>query len=132
MLLPLYWLAIVITGGRPQWLFNVEEGTGRWYLRFMAYALMLRDEYAPYSMDPDAPVVSNFKAFLQGIALIGAIMSVISQLAGRGGGSDDYWWPESTDDDDRTSYDASAHEEAEEPAQLSRRSVPARPPVSNR
>lgn len=118
LLLPLYWLAIVITGNRPQWLFNVEEGTGRWYLRFMAYVLMLRDEYPPYSMDPDAPVVSNFKAFLQGIALIGAIMSVISQLAGRGGGSDDYWWPESTDDDTTPSYDASGYEEAEEAAQV--------------
>lgn len=109
LLLPVYWLAIVITGTRPQWLFNVEEGTGRWYLRFVAYVLMLRDEYPPYSMDPDAPVVSNFKAFLQGIALIGAIASVIDQLAGRGGGSDEYWWPEASNGD-------SAYEEADEPA----------------
>ena len=43
------WLAILITGRYPQWLFNYIVGTMRWALRVTAYALFLvTDRYPPF------------------------------------------------------------------------------------
>jgi hypothetical protein len=105
LLLPVFWVAILLTGERPQWLFNFMEGTGRWYLRLYAYLLLLRDEYPPYSMDKNAPVSSNVTAFIMGITFIGVLAAVGSQFGNSGrGNDDDDWWPESStdaiDDDD--------------------------------
>lgn len=47
------WFAILFTGKFPESLFHFLVGVGRWQLRVSAYTNLLRDEYPPFSMDPN-------------------------------------------------------------------------------
>jgi len=45
------WVAILITGRYPQWIFDYVVGVGRWLLRVEAYAIYLvTDRYPPFSL----------------------------------------------------------------------------------
>jgi hypothetical protein len=46
------WVAILVTGSYPQALYEFSVGVFRWSLRVEAYALLMRDEYPPFSFDP--------------------------------------------------------------------------------
>ena len=54
------WIAIVITGNMPRGLWNFGVGYMRWRTRTMAYLLLHRDEYPPFSMDEDANYPASF------------------------------------------------------------------------
>ena len=44
------WLAIIFTGAYPEGLYNFAVGYMRWSLRVEAYALLLNDEFPPFSL----------------------------------------------------------------------------------
>lgn len=46
------WFAIVLTGAYPESLYRFAVGVLRWNIRVQAYALLMRDEYPPFSMEP--------------------------------------------------------------------------------
>ncbi len=48
------WWAILFTGRFPRGLHRFGTGAMRWYQRQLAYLLLLRDEYPPYSISADA------------------------------------------------------------------------------
>lgn len=84
------WLAILITGRYPRGLFRFGVGVLRWYQRQVAYLLLLRDEYPPYSIKADArpgtelwSAVIGFPLFAGYVAL--AFLPFFGLL---GGGSD--------------------------------------------
>ena len=45
------WLAILFTGSYPEGLYRFAIGYLRWSLRVEAYALLMHDEYPPFSLD---------------------------------------------------------------------------------
>jgi hypothetical protein len=45
------WLAILISGSYPEGLYRFSIGYLRWSLRVEAYALLMHDEYPPFSLD---------------------------------------------------------------------------------
>lgn len=45
------WLAILFTGAYPEGLYRFAIGFLRWSLRVEAYALLMHDEYPPFSLD---------------------------------------------------------------------------------
>ena len=45
------WFAILFTGHFPDALYRFGVGMLRWNIRVEAYALLLRDEYPPFSLD---------------------------------------------------------------------------------
>lgn len=45
------WLSILFTGEYPQGLYNFGIGVFRWNTRVEAYALLLVDEFPPFSLD---------------------------------------------------------------------------------
>lgn len=45
------WLAILFTGSYPEGLYRFGIGYLRWTLRVEAYALLMHDEYPPFSLD---------------------------------------------------------------------------------
>jgi hypothetical protein len=76
----LAWWAILFTGRYPRGFFNFNVGVIRWTLRAGAYTNLLRDEYPPYSMRPEAKA-SGWKAIAIGIvAGIFAIATMIAAL----------------------------------------------------
>jgi hypothetical protein len=56
------WIVIVITGGMPQGLWSFMSGYMRWKTRAMAYVLLHRDEYPPFSMDEDGSYAARYVA----------------------------------------------------------------------
>lgn len=46
----LAWLAILITGRYPEWLYGFGLGVFAWNVRVEAYLLLLRDEYPPFTL----------------------------------------------------------------------------------
>ena len=43
------WIAILVTGSQPRWIFQLMEGFMRWWLRVGAYAFLLTtDRYPPF------------------------------------------------------------------------------------
>lgn len=46
------WFAILFTGSLPRGLFDFIAGYDRWWLRFLAYVLLLTDEYPPFTNSP--------------------------------------------------------------------------------
>ncbi len=46
------WFAILFTGRYPKGLFDLAVGYLRWNARMGAYAMLLRDEYPPFRMEP--------------------------------------------------------------------------------
>ena len=43
------WIAILVTGSQPRWIFQLVEGFMRWWLRVGAYAFLLTtDRYPPF------------------------------------------------------------------------------------
>ena len=44
------WLMILVTGEYPRGLYDFALGVFRWYIRVEAYALLLVDEYPPFSL----------------------------------------------------------------------------------
>ncbi|MGH9044903.1 MAG: DUF4389 domain-containing protein [Acidimicrobiales bacterium] len=46
------WFAIVFTGKYPQGLYHFGVGAMRWNVRVESYALLLRDEYPPFRLEP--------------------------------------------------------------------------------
>ena len=45
------WIAILITGTQPQWVFRYVEGVMRWTIRVVAYAFLLTtDQYPPFQL----------------------------------------------------------------------------------
>jgi hypothetical protein len=59
------WVAILITGKYPEGIWRLELGLSRWLLRVLAYALLLYDEYPPFSLglheaSPPPPDESSF------------------------------------------------------------------------
>lgn len=49
------WFAILITGRYPEGIWRLVAGLNRWLLRVLAYALLLRDEYPPFSLGLHEP-----------------------------------------------------------------------------
>lgn len=45
------WFAILFTGSYPEGLYNFAIGYMRWSMRVSAYALLMRDEYPPFSLN---------------------------------------------------------------------------------
>jgi hypothetical protein len=45
------WIAILVTGRHPEGLYRFAIGMVRWNIRVEAYALLLRDEYPPFTLD---------------------------------------------------------------------------------
>ncbi len=45
------WLSILFTGSYPEGLYRFAVGYLRWSLRVEAYALLIHDEYPPFSLD---------------------------------------------------------------------------------
>jgi hypothetical protein len=46
------WFAILFTGAYPEGLYRFAVGVMRWSLRVESYALLMRDEYPPFSFEP--------------------------------------------------------------------------------
>ncbi len=46
------WFAILFTGSYPEGMYNFSAGVMRWNVRVETYALLMRDEYPPFSMQP--------------------------------------------------------------------------------
>ena len=46
------WFAILFTGRYPEGLYRFAVGVLRWNVRVQAYALLMRDEYPPFRLDP--------------------------------------------------------------------------------
>lgn len=46
------WFAILFTGRYPEGLYRFAVGVLRWNIRVQAYALLMRDEYPPFRVDP--------------------------------------------------------------------------------
>ena len=46
------WFAILFTGAYPEGLYTFGVGVMRWSIRVESYALLMRDEYPPFSMEP--------------------------------------------------------------------------------
>ena len=46
------WFAILFTGSYPEGLYKFAVGVMRWSTRVECYALLMRDEYPPFSMEP--------------------------------------------------------------------------------
>ncbi|HEV3353875.1 MAG TPA: DUF4389 domain-containing protein [Acidimicrobiales bacterium] len=46
------WFAILFTGSYPKGLYEFGVGVMRWEIRVESYALLMRDEYPPFSFDP--------------------------------------------------------------------------------
>jgi hypothetical protein len=55
--------AILFTGNYPRGLFNFVLGIQRWGVNVGAYAISLRDEYPPFSMDPGEYAVTYDVAY---------------------------------------------------------------------
>ena len=51
------WSAILVTGSYPEGLRRLMIGLNRWYLRVMAYYLLLRDEFPGFTLGLDEPPV---------------------------------------------------------------------------
>jgi hypothetical protein len=45
------WVAALVGGSVPQGLHDFMAGLGRWFTRVNAYAMLLTDEYPPFSLD---------------------------------------------------------------------------------
>jgi len=45
--------AVLITGKYPQGMFNFVVGVNRWAYRVMAYTMLMRDGYPPFTLAPD-------------------------------------------------------------------------------
>lgn len=45
------WFAVLLTGRLPEWVHTFLLGAGRWSTRVYVYALLLRDEYPPFSLE---------------------------------------------------------------------------------
>lgn len=46
------WFAILFTGAYPEGLYQFGVGAMRWNVRVESYALLMRDEYPPFRLDP--------------------------------------------------------------------------------
>lgn len=46
------WFAILFTGSYPRGMYEFGLGVMRWSIRVEAYALLMRDEYPPFSLQP--------------------------------------------------------------------------------
>src|SRR4030042_914869 len=45
------WLAILVRGRIPRWLFDFQVGVNRWLNRTLGYTLLLTDRYPPFEGD---------------------------------------------------------------------------------
>jgi len=45
------WLAVLVRGRMPHWLFDFQVGVNRWLNRALGYALLLTDRYPPFEGD---------------------------------------------------------------------------------
>ncbi len=51
LVIVLAWVAILLTGKYPRWMFNFVEGVLRWNNRVIAYAgTLVTDKYPPFSL----------------------------------------------------------------------------------
>jgi hypothetical protein len=46
------WFAILFTGAYPEGLYKFGVGVMRWGVRVESYALLMRDEYPPFTFEP--------------------------------------------------------------------------------
>jgi hypothetical protein len=72
----LAWFAILITGRYPRGLFKFSVGVGRWYQRQIAYYLLLRDEYPPYSINANARPGNEWVSGIIGLPFFGLYMAL--------------------------------------------------------
>ncbi|HZU76143.1 MAG TPA: DUF4389 domain-containing protein [Dehalococcoidia bacterium] len=56
------WFAILFSGRYPEGIRRLVVGLNRWYLRVLAYALLLRDEYPPFSLGLEEPAPAPLPA----------------------------------------------------------------------
>jgi hypothetical protein len=49
------WFTILCTGRYPRGIWLLVEGINRWYLRVMAYLMLLTDQYPPFSLGLEEP-----------------------------------------------------------------------------
>jgi hypothetical protein len=75
------WWAILFSGRYPRGLFKFNVGALRWFARTTSYALMLRDEYPPYSLKQEAAPGWEWPSFGAGIVLFGAYVATIAVIA---------------------------------------------------
>lgn len=70
------WFWILATGRYPRWAFTFGVGTLRWYMRQIAYMLLLRDEYPPYRLRADAPPGNEVISAVIGLPIFVAYVAV--------------------------------------------------------
>ena len=78
------WFAIVFTGKMPRGMFDFMVNAHRWAANVNTYALLMRDEYPPFSWDPgqypvvfEADYTEHRDRLTVGLRLIWAIPAVI-------------------------------------------------------
>ncbi len=82
------WFAILITGRYPRGLFKFAVGAIRWRERQLAYLLLLRDEYPPYSINADARPGNEVLSTIIGLPVFAAYIAFsILPLLGVFGGN---------------------------------------------
>ena len=72
----LAWFAILVTGKYPRGLFKFSVGVGRWNQRLLAYLLLLRDEYPPYSINADARPGNEWVSGIIGLPFFGLYVAL--------------------------------------------------------
>jgi hypothetical protein len=85
LILPLAWLAILVTGRYPRPLFRFMVGVMRWYWRVNAYSSLLRDEFPPYSMRSESRQGTIGKVLISFAVVILAFIALAVAVAALGG-----------------------------------------------
>lgn len=88
VVIPIGWVAIVLTGRFPRGLHQYAAGVLRWGVRVQAYVLSLTDEFPPFSLSADpAPAGRNaaIKSAAVGTLLVGGVVAALVAFVMFGG-----------------------------------------------
>jgi hypothetical protein len=76
------WVAIIVLGRYPEWLFNFNSGVVRYGVRFGAWAYLQTDEWPPFGLsdDPNYPIRVKVAARLERQSRLKALFRLILAL----------------------------------------------------